>query len=339
MIDATENTLVTINNKAKNPTDQQSPSPVNDKKIKNNGRCSQLTNECELMCEYALTNGLEVPPQLIKNLYVITNETNYSREDIGELAIIHQQLNRIIAPATPQSVVLIRTEKKSANVLRFLGAVPIVRHIMVTSLFFLLAFITIGQMKIINETNLNNGILGSSSWTAVAILSYLICCAGLGACFTSLHSLNNFVSKATYDPRYDSTYWASILLGVIAGVFISELLFNMLFPEAVAGDTTATADMGKPALALLGGFSANMVYKILQRLVESAESLVKGDQSAINQANQTAQVSELKSLKKEMSMDVASQLIKVEKLLESDPNAAGQEVRSAIESLLGAKKY
>jgi hypothetical protein len=129
--------------------------------------------------------------------------------------------------------------------------------------------------------------LYNNGWEALAILTYLICCAGLGACFTSLHCLNNFVSKATYDPRYDSTYGSSILLGIIAGVFISELLFDVLFDEA-------GADLGKPALALLGGFSANMVYRILQRLVESAESLLKGDQSAINQADQAAKVSELK---------------------------------------------
>jgi hypothetical protein len=39
-------------------------------------------------------------------------------------------------------------------------------------------------------------------------------------------------------------------------------------------------------------------------------------------------------------MDVASQLMKLEKLLASDQNAAGHEVCSAIENLLGgAKKY
>ena len=92
-----------------------------------------------------------------ENLYVITSKSNYPPEEIGHLALIHQELNRIVAPATPQSVVLIRNEKKSASHLRFLGAVPIVRHIMVTSMFFLLAFICIEQIEMIDITNLNNG--------------------------------------------------------------------------------------------------------------------------------------------------------------------------------------
>ena len=76
------------------------------------------------------------------------------------------------------------------------------------------------------------------------------------------------MSRAPYDPRFDSTYWSALILGVIAGGFISELLYEVLFlldesesAKSVAASTVV--NMGKHALALLGGFSANMVYKVL----------------------------------------------------------------------------
>ncbi|MEE8057488.1 MAG: hypothetical protein V3T17_06600 [Pseudomonadales bacterium] len=304
----------------------------------------QLITESSAMCEYALTNGLEVPSQLVQRLCVLTAapDAEMEEQELGELAAIHQQLNRIISPATPQAVVLIGNKSRQ-NLLSFLGAVPIVRHIMLISLFFLVAFMVIGQMEIINEDNLTSGILGSHGAVAVAVLSYLICCAGLGACFTCLYRLNDYVSKAVYDPRYDSTYWTSILLGVIAGVFISELLFSVLFSHAAlpGGDSALIENhadnLGKPALALFGGFSANMVYKILQRLVDSVESLVRGDQNAINQARRAVEVSQLKSQKKELHMEVANQLVALEQDLKNDPEQAQTKVKQAIDQLLGGR--
>ena len=83
----------------------------------------------------------------------------------------------------------------------------------------------------------------------------------------------------------DSMYWSALILGVIAGVFISELLNDALFTleqseKSHAGAAGSVVNMGKPALALLGGVSANKVYKVLQRIVDTIESLFKGDQQA-----------------------------------------------------------
>ena len=55
--------------------------------------------------------------------------------------------------------------------------------------------------------------------------------------------------------------------------------------KSVAASTVV--NMGKPTLALLGGFSANMVYKVLQRIVDTIESLFKGDQQAVFEAQRT----------------------------------------------------
>lgn len=322
---------------AKSPLDT-----ISDESVETESNCkyydAKLLREADVMCDYAMANGLAVPATLLKNraILVAKAKDGLTVDEIGELASIHQQVNRIVAPATPQALLLMETERQKSNMFSFIGVVPIIRHIMLVSVLFLISFILIGQLEVVDDKNLQRGILGSSGWEAVAVLGYLVSCAGLGACFTSLYRLNNYISDATYDPRYDSTYWASILLGVIAGLFISELLHATFFAGSENGSDSVTS-LGKPALALLGGFSANMVYKILQRMVDSIESLFKGDQKSMAKANRNMDLSQLKQKQDEIHMNVASRLLSLDELMKSDPNGARSEIRSAIDDLLVKK--
>jgi uncharacterized membrane protein len=58
------------------------------------------------------------------------------------------------------------------------------------------------------------------------------------------------------------------ILGLIAGVVLPALV-----PLGQSGGSSFT----KPLLALLGGFSAAVLYRILERLVLALESVVRGD--------------------------------------------------------------
>ena len=212
-------------------------------------------------------------------------------------------------------------EKRVAPMMAVIGAVPIVRHIMLTSLSFLTLFVVIGQLEVINGGNLQQGILNTDGWVTIAVLGYLVSCAGLGACFASLFRLNNYISKSTYDSRYDSTYWASILLGVIAGIFISELLAATL----VSSGGDSLDNLGKPALALVGGFSANMVYKVLQRIVDTIESLFKGDQRSVVERELETRTAIFSNTQRGQKMHFASSLVE----LESNIQGKSQEEISA----------
>lgn len=296
-----------------------------------------LVGQINVMYEFAAGNGYDVPPSLIKKRAMLAAKEQFGFEetDLEELATIHQQLNRIVAPATPQALLLLASERERGAFLSFIALIPIVRQIIIVSLLFLTMFIVIGQMEMVNQQNLTAGILGNQGLVAIVILFYLVSCAGLGACFTSLYRLKEFLTEANYDARYNSTYWASILLGVIAGLFISELLYATLFSASASSDSPNTiTNMGKPALALLGGFSANMVYKMLQRIVESIESLFRGDQTAIGKAKHAKGLAELQNKQDEMQMDVANRLLVVNNLLESDPEKAKSVMQATIKDLL-----
>lgn len=308
------------------------------------GDQSQLVVETTAMCDYALTSGKDVPPRLVSRLQALLQGVGdgLSEAEVEELAGIHQRFNRIVAPSTPQALVFIRLEKQRSTLMRVLGAVPIMRHVMLATLVFLASFVIVGQSGIVNQENLHVGLPHLQGLEAVCVLMYLISCAGLGACFTSLYRLNQYVSRATYDPRFDSTYWSALILGVIAGVFISELLYDVLFVLEESGSAQSAAagtvvSMGKPALALLGGFSANMVYKVLQRLVDTIESLFKGDQQAVFEARQTAEMAKLRRMEDDVSSDLARHLSDVERAFDDNPDAAREMLRARIEQLLAKR--
>jgi hypothetical protein len=95
----------------------------------------------------------------------------------------------------------------------------------------------------------------------------LFSAAGIGAAFSALFKANGYIGDGTYDPRFDSSYWARFVLGLLAGMVLAILV-------PIQGPSQ---EFGKPILALLGGFSASVVYRILARLVETLESLVQGE--------------------------------------------------------------
>jgi hypothetical protein len=96
--------------------------------------------------------------------------------------------------------------------------------------------------------------------------------AALGAVFYVLFTALDFVKNRTYDPRYNSIYLIRFVLGVLAGLILAIVLQNNL-----GGDTVRK--LGPSVIALLGGFSTEAVYQILQRLVEVLLAAVRGDNS------------------------------------------------------------
>lgn len=84
----------------------------------------------------------------------------------------------------------------------------------------------------------------------------------------------------TYDPKYESSYWLRFILGLMAG-----LLLALLVPVS-SGEGSTPLD--RPVLALLGGFSAAVLYRILERLVAGVESIVQADSRQLRVAEREA---------------------------------------------------
>ena len=110
---------------------------------------AKLLAQTNVMYEFASDNGLEMPAALIKDRSVLAAkaENGLSEQELERLASVHQQLTRIVAPATPQALLLFASERQRGAFLSSVALIPIVRHIVLTSLFFLCLFVFIANLR------------------------------------------------------------------------------------------------------------------------------------------------------------------------------------------------
>ncbi|WP_020405236.1 hypothetical protein [Hahella ganghwensis] len=232
----------------------------------------QLVCECRAMAKHILANGLDVNSTLIAKLTQLKSnlEKRITVDQAEELVDIHLALSKVVAPSTPKAILMLESDGSERSLANILGPVPLIRRLTITAIVFLTALLTVSMSGSVNLQELNAGLLASEGDVLVLNEIFILSCAGLGASFFALFQANSYIAKATYDPRYDSDYWTRIILGMIAGIIIVELLPSTIFNEG------SMSEFGKPAIAMLCGFSVTVVYRILQRLVETMETVVRG---------------------------------------------------------------
>jgi hypothetical protein len=160
--------------------------------------------------------------------------------------------------------------------------------------------------------------LVSDLWTALNAFSG----ASLGASFYVLIKTQPYLSNRSYDPKFNAAYISRFMTGVIGGVILAIALGPLLTEklQAVAGSTLTPG-----VLAIMGGFSAEAVESILQRLVEVLLAAVRGDGSG--------------EVKAKVNAAAANKDSKVEKALDdamdagNSPTAAPGSVGNALKKV------
>ena len=253
------------------------------------------------MTRYALTSGLVVPADAVEKLEYIAarirregqdsdsldlktdgstaGDGTYSNADGNGfarlLATIHDQLVRIVAPATPRTIHLLATESAKGGFWHFLDPVPLVRRMMLVALICLFAIVGLSLSDQVNTANIGKEWSVLSGYVLLNNLLFLIAAAGLGASFQALFQANRYMVAGTFDPKYESSYWIRFVLGLIAGLLLAELV--PLKTEGTLETGEIIGGFGKPALAMLGGFSSAVIYQVIHRLITAVESLVRGE--------------------------------------------------------------
>jgi hypothetical protein len=281
-----------------------SPKPIDDLGGEDSLR-RQLLLESDAMARYAFAAGLPVPAELLHALSHVEEALKGAPGAVSlvELGSLHNQLAAVVAPALPQTIYLLQTDRARNNWLSVLGPLPTVRRLMLAALFFTLVFVVSSLSPSINVLTMGLDIYRMDGLMLLNVLVFLMSAAGMGATFHALFTAHSYIADGSYDPRYESSYWTRIGLGVIAGMVISQIVpFGPTLPpelsaslghslsdheaiqKAIEGNTQPLdahtlkdTIISKPVLALLGGFSATMVYSVMQRLVDTLESLFKGN--------------------------------------------------------------
>jgi hypothetical protein len=310
----------------------------------------QLLEESLAMAEHALAAGMNIAPKLLRTLDSLdrasrglsptfessdTSSSDHMKEKtdppqfrpgdaVNQLTTIHERLAHIVEPAKPRSILLIANENENKSFRQFLGPLPLVRQMMFAALVSTMVFILLGMSVKVNSDPNAGSVLTSFGWDLLCNELFFLAAAGVGASFAALFKANRYIVEGTFEPKYQSSYWIRFLLGLISG-----LILACLVPVETS---SSTFQLSKPLLALLGGFSSDVVYRILTRQVSAVETLVSGETRDII----AAQAQESKARFSEQTIQhrfkIASDLIRVQQQIR--PGDKPETIKAIFENIL-----
>jgi len=225
------------------------------------------------MIKHLSSEGKEIPSLASSILFVDHN--NYCDVTMcdSDILKLHKELSKKIAPARPKTVWLLYKESQKANVLNFLGPVKLIQRLMIVAILSLVLFIFISSSEYINVNNIAKGIYQLNGCPLLVVLMFYSVSASLGAAFSNLFQANRYIIRNTFDPKYEVSYWIRFVLGIIAGIMLAVII---PIPENGSGQSLQISIASRPMLAMLGGFSAALVYRIVYRMVFAVESIFIG---------------------------------------------------------------
>ncbi len=292
-----------------------------------------LRDECMAMIKYASERGKALPDSALDTLEQVRKATQsvsaaeFVEPSLADLAHAHKQLAAVIAPATPSTILLLTNEAKK-NIWRYFGPTRYARTLSI------LAVGALGLFLVLQIPSLSHWVAAPAVLIGLASL--------LGALFYALFSLNGQLKEGSFDQTQEGTYTTLIILGMLAGL---SLAYRVL-PSNFAGNATADnashieVTFSGPLLALLGGFSAKAVYRILERLVTTLEALVRGSGEEMLALQQKMARVEASATTKTATADLAGALVIIQAQLEGGAPTADilGRLRVLIEKLLTARE-
>ncbi len=287
-----------------------------------------LLEESRAMAKYAAERGINIPASLAET--VASFEKQYPDpdkikvEEVGTLSDTHHRLSKILTPATPQAIVLLNKSVNEKNFMDYLGPTVLIRLMTAVGGVSLLVFLYVVQTEHINSEDIN--IFGSEGASLWVQLLFLLSASALGASFSALYKVNQYIKDMTYDPNQGASYWIRFFLGLISGL----LLALVIEPNAI-DSTFLSPNIVRPLLAILGGFSADLFYTFLNRMVETMKSLFEGTSKEI--LGNREQALNLKSDQREMAlkMRISEKLLHLKNQISDNPDP--EEIKGAFNTL------
>lgn len=276
-----------------------------------------LTEACADLAKYAVSSGLSLPPDTIPTLERLPDPAsgrpapNLPLPSLAELNAVHEQLVRCVEPACPRGIQFVAQERRKKSMFKFLGPIPLARRLMGVSIIALILFILLSLTPHIDATAENWSSEKTFGHEQLIRILFLLSAALLGAAFAALYRINHFIAQNRYDPTHDAAYWVNITVGAIAGLILSTM---------IPIEQSVQSDLAKPLLAMLGGFSAEAVYKILSRMVESLSSMVGADHGALSEMAERQHKSHIAIEKTKVKHHLAARLLKLRDHLDANPS-------------------
>lgn len=300
----------------------------------------QLVRESCAMVRHLVTNGTRVPAPVVQAADQFETALEQKRHiDMVMLASTHERLSRLVAPAKPGTLYLLDYSFGKAGRWSSLGPVKQVRDLVKVAVTCVVVFILLSVLQLV-EAHPDIALFGVQAngepkhqmLVLKIILErvFWLSAAGIGASFAMLFQLNDLIVTRTYDPDEAASYWVKFFLGVVAGFILVALV-----PIESTTDTGAEA-LGPPTIALLGGFSASAVYRILTRMVEALESIFSGGAREQAMAAEKSAITRAAEESLQARMAVAGQLVNIQQRLAAGASAdeATSQLRDVVAGLV-----
>lgn len=253
-----------------------------------------LLAQCDAMLEHAAGRGPlseDISPQLLE----ILAKPKEDREKVpfSDIVALHTALSNAVAPAVPRTIKCLKDDRENRGSWNWLAPAKPVRRLVYAALTFSL-FLIILQSRPELISDLMNGIIGCATddgngnctnkmAAQTLLILQLFVIGGLGACFSGLYDSFNYLREGTYDDSLASTYVIRVLIGAFAGVILGYWLIDYIHATA-PDDPPAPGGNGEPQdpfdsklLAFIGGFSAQVVYDLLNRISEAIGTMFRPD--------------------------------------------------------------
>lgn len=232
----------------------------------------QLEVEVEVMLRHALAAGRALPASLAQAVEEqrAAPDAVTSGQSLAQLAQLHADLAQLVAPARPGTLRLLQAGLQKTGLSAMMGPLTNLRRLTAAALICVMCFVALSMSPQVNDENLAGSIYHLDGLKQLVVMAFLLSAAGMGSTFQALFKAQSFVSEATYDPVYDASYWIRIGLGLVAGLMLAVL---------VPLESTNGESIARPVLALLGGFSVQLVHLVLQRLVDAVRFMFDGGRS------------------------------------------------------------
>jgi hypothetical protein len=219
----------------------------------------ELSEEINNMLSFAIYNGITINTEvnsLIQN------------SNVDDLINAHNLLCKNVAPAIPKSIEYTKKLHETGSRKSIFNKLPLLRNLMLLAIVFLTAFTATGMSPLVDNVSLNKGIMNSSGLLLLLNLVYLGSVAGLGVLFYLLKEVSTSLKKGTLVAEDSISYMSQILLGIISGLIMSEIIATYVI------DTNSGVSMfNKSVLALVGGFSSDAIFSILQGIINKIKGI------------------------------------------------------------------
>ena len=251
----------------------------------------EMLNEARAMAVHALRGGIAVPGRILE-LVAQAGALSERRDQAAvegampDISRAHGELARLIEPFTPDLIVMLEIESRVSPLVRAMGRTRIERSFVLTALASISVFVALSLSDYLKDP-MYGDFFTSSGFPLLINEFFFLSSAAVGASFSNLFQIDRELMAGTFIPKNQSSYWVQFILGIVAGLLLSTIL-NVQSVAPTTAKGVGRVSFEAATFALMGGFSSSIVQRIVQRIIEALESVLRGSAEQEVQARERA---------------------------------------------------